>query len=767
MRNWIKLIAATTAMVMPATAVLASDGSVAAPQPAFKTYPARPQAPAQAPNILIVLTDDVGFGASSTFGGLIPMPNYDALAAQGVRYNNFHTTAMCSPTRAALLTGRNHHRVGFGAISEVSIDAPGYNASIPKTAATIGQVLKAHGYDTSWFGKNHNTPPWDLTPYGPFDRWPLGLGFDYFYGFNGPATSQFAPILTENLNTIRPYIGKPDYILDRDTADHAIQWLGGQKSLRPDAPFLMYWSPGTAHGPQQAPKEWIAKFRGKFDMGWDKLRVEIFKRQKAMGVIPKNARLNPREAAPPAWDSLTPEQQKVSARMMEVYAAQLAFFDDQFGRVIGELKRLGEYDNTLIIYVQGDNGSSEEAGPRGTNNEYASMNNNDPEWDQMIGKEDSLGGPHSAGVYQAGWAYAMNTPFQYSKQVASHLGGTMNGMVVSWPGHVADQRQTRGQFTHVIDIAPTVYEAIGITPPTQMNGVDQMPIDGVSFAYTFREAKAANRHTEQYFELMGNRGFYKDGWLANTVPARPTWDHSPTHVDPLAFKWELYDLNWDYSQSVNLAARHPEKLAALQADFETAAKANNVFPLTSDFFSRLDARFRPSILGGRNSVTYYPSTARFNYGAFPSLMRTGWSASAQVDVPSAGGDGTLVAQGGWAMGWGLFVINGKPVFLYDPSDHDTAIRLSGSESLSPGTHSIMGRFVPDAMPGRGGTLELSVDGKEVARQTTPMSSSFLGLAGSVGQLGDESVADDMELPFAYQGRLLSVTISQEKETGAR
>ncbi|MPT49226.1 MAG: arylsulfatase [Sphingobium sp.] len=732
-----------------------------APQ-AFKTFPVRPEAPAHAPNIIVIMTDDVGFAASSTFGGPVPMPTYDALAKQGLRYNNFHTTAMCSPTRAALLTGRNHHRVGFGAISEVSLDLPGYNATIPASAATIGQVLKANGYDTSWFGKNHNTPPWETSPFGPFDRWPLGLGFDYFYGFNGPATSQFDPILTENLNSIRPSVGKPDYVLDKDLADQAIAWLGRQKSLRPDAPFLLYYAPGTAHGPHQAPKEWIEKFHGQFDMGWDKLRADIFRRQKAMGVIPKDAKLNPRADTLAAWDTLTPEQQKVSARMMEVYAAQLAYFDAQLGRVVDELKRLGEYDNTLILYVQGDNGASQEAGPRGTNNEYASMNNNDPQWADMIGKEDSFGGRESAGVYQAGWGYALNTPFQWSKQVASHLGGTMNAMVVSWPAKIKDGGTIRPQFTHVIDVAPTIYEAIGITPPARLNNSDQMPFDGISFAYSFKDARAPSRHREQYFELMGNRGFYRDGWFANTVPPRPTWDHSPTRSDPENYKWELYNLNIDYSQSKDLAASNPQKLEELKAAFTEAAQQNNVFPLQADFFSRLDSRLRPSILKGRKSVTYYPGDTRYAPGSFPSLAGTGWQASADIEVPNAPADGTLIAQGSWGNGWGLFITDGKPVFFYRASDHNPDAKLVGTNKLTPGKHVITARFVPDAKPKRGGTLSLSIDGKEVATQPIEMSSTFLGQSATVGMLGEEAIMKGLEPPFVYQGKLNSVTVSTDK-----
>ena len=648
------LLAAAASLALCSTGVHAQPADAPAPASTdFKTFPKEPQAPKGAPNVLLIMTDDVGFGVSSTFGGPVPTPNYDALAAHGLRYNNFFTAAMCSPTRAALLTGRNHHHVGFGGLGDVAVDTPGYNGVIPDSAATIGKVLQDNGYDTSWFGKNHNTPPWENTPFGPFKRWPLGLGFSYFYGFNGAASDQFAPILVENVNTIRPFLGHPDYILDRDLADHAIQWLDLHQSIRSDRPFLMYYAPGSAHGPNQAPKDWIAKFHGKFDMGWDKLREEISQRQKAMGIIPKDARLTARPDSLPAWDSLTPEQKRISARMMEVHAAQLAFFDDQMGRVVAELKRLGQYDNTLIVYIQGDNGASQELGPEGSNNTLASMNDNDPSWADMAATIDDYGGPHSQGVYQAGWAFAMNTPFPWSKEVASHLGGLKDGMVVSWPARIAGHGEVRPQFTHAIDVAPTIYEAIGITPPKEVDGIEQMPLDGVSFAETFTNASVPSRHHEQYFEMLGNRGFYKDGWWASTVPPRPPWVRGPETVPPQDYKWQLFNLNTDFSQSTDLSGRYPEKLAELKADFEEAAKKNNVYPLQTDFIGSLNsASSRPSVIGGRNSITYYPGPTRYVPGTFPAYGRHPWTAEAVIDVPAAGGDGTLVAQGGWPMGWG-------------------------------------------------------------------------------------------------------------------
>jgi arylsulfatase len=742
-------------------APLSAQGTTASsPQAAFKTFPAQPRAPKGAPNVLVVMTDDVGYAATSTFGGPVPMPNYDSIAAGGLRYNSFYTASMCSPTRAALLTGRNHHRVGFGSLGDVAVDEPGYNGVFPASAATIGQVLKANGYDTSWFGKNHNTPPWENTPFGPFDRWPIGLGFDYFYGFHGAGTDQFAPNLIENVNTIRPFVGKPDYVLDRDLADHAIQWIRLRKSVHPDRPFLIYYAPGTAHGPTQAPKEWIEKFRGKFDQGWDKLHQEIFQRQKAMGIIPKNARANARPRELPAWDTLTPEQKRVSARMMEVHAAQLAFFDTQMGRVTDELKRLGEYDNTLIIYIQGDNGASQELGPVGSNNTPASMNNNEPSWRELAGKIDSFGGPQSFGVYQAGWAFALDTPFQWSKEIASHLGGLKDGMVVSWPKRIAAKGEVRQQFTHAVDIAPTIYEAIGIRPPAEVNGKPQMPLDGVSFAYSFTQADAPSRHTEQYFEMLGHRAFYKDGWIASTTPPQPSWIRAPASIPAEKYAWELYNLNDDFSQSIDLAKKYPEKLAELRRGFDAAAKANNVYPFLTDFMGRLNGPAgRPSILGGAREATYYPGPARYTPGMFPAFGPNPWTATATVDVPAGGADGTLVAQGGWAIGWGLFVVDGKPVFFYRGSDHDPDVRIEGATPLAPGRHVIEGRLVPGGPGSPGAELTLAVDGTIVGTQRSATRWTFIGQPGAVGITGDQQVLPGHQPPFAYGGALDNVRIA--------
>jgi arylsulfatase len=695
-----------------AAAALNAPLTAAAPE-AWRNYPVRPRPAKGAPNILLVMTDDVGFGASSTFGGPIPTPTFDALAQAGLRYTAFHTTAMCSPSRAALLTGRNHHAVGFGAIADVSIDEPGYTASIPKSAATIGRVLHDAGYDTAWFGKNHNTPGWELGPMGPFDRWPNGLGFDYFYGFNAAMTDQRSPTLTENRNPVRPPNG-PDYYLDRDLDDHLIHWLEVQHAEDADRPFLAYLAPGTMHSPQQAPPDWIARFKGRFDQGWDAMREQTFARQKAMGIVPANARISPRPAAMPAWDSLTADQKRLYARMMEVGAAQLAHMDAQFGRVIDTLRRSGQLDNTLIIFIQGDNGASLET-YQGSTNESRGFLNMWEDDSEMMGKLSVLGSAATAGQYPVGWAWAMNTPYPWGKQVASHLGGLRDGMVVSWPARIHQTGQFRTQFTHLIDIAPTLYEAAGVTPPIAVDGATQQPIDGISFAYSFDHADAPERHREQYFEMLGNRSFYRDGWLASTTPGAPPWKFAK--IDPTGFGWELYDLRHDFTQSDNLAARYPAKLAELQQAFDEAAKRNHVYPLTSDLLGRsIDRSLRPDILPAHADRTFYPGDTRYPIGGWPALG-IGWRSIASVRTQSGADEGPIFGQGTRFGGITLALDHGVPVLDYDPSGRPAErILLKASRPLPPGDHKITVAVEGATAPFR---LALSVDGQEQASAPLP------------------------------------------------
>ncbi len=711
------LIGALTCSAAPTLA----QNAPAPSEPHWKYYPQEPEAPAGAPNVLLIMTDDVGFAASSTFGGPVPTPTFDQLAKEGLRYNEFHTTAMCSPTRAALLTGRNHHAVGNGGIADVSMDEPGYTSGFPKSAATIAKVLKLNGYDTSMYGKNHNTPTWQNSVVGPFDNWPNAWGFDYFYGFNAPFADQFHPDLVENRNYVRPPDEK-DYILDKDLTDHLIHWLQIQHNLHPDHPFFAYFASGSTHTPHMALQSWIDKFKGKFDEGWDKMREASFARQKKLGVIPANAVLTPRPKGLPAWDSLSPELQHAYARTMEVAAAQLAFFDHEMGRVIADLKQSGELDNTMIIYIQGDNGASMED-MHGSNNELGG-----PETDaQIIKYIGEHGGPNSFAAYPAGWAWATNAPFQWGKRVASHLGGLRDGMVISWADGIKQVGQIRSQFSHVIDIAPTIYEAAHITPPKEVDGVKQQPIDGTSMVYTFDHPDAPTRHREQYFEMLGNRAYYKDGWMASTIPGIPPWTSSST-IDPNTFKWALYDLNTDYSQSKDVSAEHPKMLADLEKDFDKAAKKYHVYPLHANLGGMMGPQYRPSLLGNRESYTYYPGDTRYTGVSFPSLF-PGREMIAKVHVDSGKADGPIVVQGDLLGGAALVLDEGKPTYINNPSGHQPVLRLQASKALTPGDHEIVLKVTPGPAPKpesgppsalplgprRGAKIQILVDGKEVAQ----------------------------------------------------
>ena len=719
-------------------------------------YAPAPRAPQGAPNVLVVMTDDVGFAASSTFGGPIPTPTFDAEAAQGLRYNRFHTTALCSPTRAALLTGRNHHAVGAGVIQELATGYPGYNSVIPKSAATFAEVLRLNGYATAQFGKNHNTPDWQTGPAGPFDNWPNGLGFDYFYGFNAGESDQWSPALVENRNPVEPPADDPDYILDRDLADHAIAWLRMQKTQQPDKPLLVYFAPGSTHAPLQAPKAWIDRFKGRFDEGWDKLREETFARQKALGVIPADAVLTPRPPEIPAWDSLSPEEKKVSARLMEVYAAMLAHADYQIGRVINELRAEGELDNTIVVYIQGDNGASAEGGLTGTGSDIAGLNGVPFPPSQILERLDHMGDRTTSPHYPAGFAWAMDTPFQWMKQIASHLGGLRTGMVIAWPDHIKAKGEIRSQFTHVIDIAPTLYDAIGIKPPSVVNGARQQPIEGVSLVPTFASAKAPEVRKTQYFEMFGNRALYKHGWIASTHPLRLPWVRTTKGFDADSFKWELYDLRTDYSQSHDLAKEQPAKLKEMQAAFLAEAKAHKVLPIDPRSLERMPQAQRPYLMNGRTDFTFYPGP-RLHDSAFPELKNKSWTMTATVDVAGPGVQGVIAAQGGHSAGWALVAFDGRPSFIYNFfALKGRTLRLSADKPLTAGRHEIAVDFQYDGGGvGKGATIVLKVDGAEAARgreaQTVPgwWPTEGVGIGRDVGT----PVVEDYRVPFPFTGRI--------------
>lgn len=737
-----------------AAGVLALGAPLSAHAEPLAGYPEQRVAPKGAPNVLLIMTDDVGFGASSTFGGPIPTPTFDRLAAAGVRFNRFHTTALCSPTRAALLTGRNHHSVGSGSITELATGHPGYNSVIPASAATIGRVLRDNGYSTSWFGKNHNTPDWETGPAGPFERWPTGLGFEHFYGFNGGDTDQYAPALIENTGTVEPPTRDPSYILDKDLADHAVSWLRAQHATSPDKPFLLYLAPGTAHAPHHAPRPWIDRFKGQFDQGWDRMREETFARQKAAGIIPADAELTPRPAEVPAWDAVTPDERRLYARMMEVYAAALAHCDDQIGRVVAELERSGQLQNTIVIYIQGDNGASAEGSLQGSANEAARFNGQPESLPFLLSRIDQLGGPQAFNHYPVGWAWAMNSPFQWTKQVASHLGGTRNGMVMAWPGHIDQPGGVRAQFTHVVDIAPTIYEAIGIKPPKSVDGVSQQPIEGLSLLYALNKPDAPERHTTQYFEMFGNRALYRDGWMAATTPRRAPWVLTAGKIDPADFDWELYDLRGDYSQARNLAAADAKQLTALKAAFEREAEAHNVNPMSASAAERFALSLRPYPLNGRTDLTFFPGEARYPNGAFPDLKNRSWSLKARL---TAAGDesGVVITQGGRFGGWGLVVRQGKPAFVYRTTEQPQDLTvIAAGQAIAPGTHEVEVVFDYDGGgPGRGGAITLKVDGGVQAqgRLSRTLPAIFPIEGASIGHDTGTPIVEDIQMPGALGG----------------
>jgi arylsulfatase A-like enzyme len=734
-------------------------------------FPKGVEAPKGAPNVLLILTDDVGFGASSTFGGPIRTPNFQRLADSGLRYNMFHTTALCSPTRAALITGRNHHSVASGVITEMATGYPGYNSIVPKSAGSVGEVLKENGYNTSWFGKMHNVPDWMSSQAGPFDLWPSGLGFEYFYGFIGGDSDQWHPALYENTMPIEPYLGKPDYILDHDLADKAINWMEMQHALAPTRPWFLYYATGTAHAPHQAPKEWIAKYKGQFDQGWDKVREETLARQIKLGVVPADTQLTKRPDEIPAWDTLSADQKRLYAHMMEVYAGALSYADDQIGRVLDAVEESGQRDNTLVFFIMGDNGASAEGSMQGTTNEIGTGGNGVTEsLPFLLSMMDQLGGPSTYNHYPVGWAHAMDSPMQWTKQVASHFGGTRNGMVISWPAKITDKGGLRQQFASVIDIVPTIYAASGITPPKMLDGVEQKPIEGTSLVYTFADAKAPTRHTTQYFELVGNRAIYKDGWMASTTPLRLPWINSGFEPNPDDFKWELYNVNKDFSQANNLAAENPEKLKELQAAFDVEAKKYNVYPLDSSFASRADPAIRPSLTRGRNEFTYYPGMIRIPEGSAPNFKNKSWAVAAEVTVPESGASGVLATIGGNFGGWVLLMQDSKPEFVYAYSNQpEHKFRIVSDQQVPAGNHVVRFAFKYDGGGiGKGATGILFVDGKQVAQGQIPKTIPIRFSLDETFDVGEDTgtpVVEDYvdKMPFQFTGTLKKFVVVLEPE----
>ena len=747
---------AVTAMTFPVAAAPGRSLAQAGPP----AWPAAPVARADAPNVLVIMTDDVGFGSSSTFGGPVPTPTFDALAREGLRYNQFNTTALCSPTRAALLTGHIPNNAEMGTLTNTPTSYDGYTGIIPRSTATVAWVLHDNGYATAAFGKWHLTPEWETSRIGPFDRWPTGMGFDHFYGFLAGSTDQFAPGLYEDTLPIDPPADDPDYILDRDLADRTIGWIRGQHAIAPDRPFLAYYATGTAHGPLQAPREWLVRFRGKFDGGWDAMREEIFARQKQLGVIPANAVLTARPAALPAWTSLTPDQKQFASRLMESYAAALSHADYQIGRIVQSLKDSGQYENTLIIYIQGDNGSSGEGGLSGLVDELSMVDGTPESPEFQKSRIDDLGGPRAYAAYPAGWGWAMNTPFQYYKQVASHLGGVRNGMVMSWPRRIKDAGGLRTQFHYVSDIMPTILDVAGVKAPRSVDGVAQKPIDGVSMTYSFDSATAPSHRRAQVFAMAGNFGVYHDGWWAGTSPVKPPWDLlKPGNTTLGGRTWELYNLDQDFSQARNLAGSDPVRLVQLQKLFLAEAGRNRIAP---DREASEGSAGRPSLAKGRNLFIYAPGSTRIPENAAPSTLGRSFTITADVELPQQAVNGVLATQGGRFGGYSFYVKNGRPVFHYNAIGPRQYV-IAANEQLTAGAHKISASFSADRPErGSGGSLTLAVDGKPIAQgriEATLKGWISLSEGLDVGEDRLTPIGDDYAIENNwFSGKLNSVSI---------
>jgi len=682
------------------------------------------KAPDGAPNVLIILIDDMGFGMSSAFGGPVHMPTVDQLASEGLRYNQFHTTALCSPTRTALLSGRNHHMNNMGSITETATAFPGYTGQRPNNVAPLAEMLRLNGYSTAFFGKNHETAAWEVSPSGPTDRWPTRSGFDEFYGFIGGETNQWAPLIYQGLNQVETP-DDPNYHFMTDMTDHAVAWVRFQKSLTPDKPFLLYFAPGATHAPHHVPKEWIPKYKGKFDQGWDKLREETLARQIALGVVPAGTKLAPKPEAIKDWETLSADEKRLFAHQMEVYAAFGEFADTETGRLIDAIRDVGQLDDTLVFYIVGDNGTSAEGGMNGLYNESTYFNGVAETVQEQLKHIDDWGGPSTYPHMAAGWAIAGDTPFTWAKQVASNFGGTRNGMVVRWPGHIKAKAEVRSQFHHVIDVAPTVLEAVGLPEPKSVNGTVQAPIEGVSMVYSFDNAAAAGRHKTQYFEMIGNRAIYSDGWFAAVIHKAP-WEPKP-RATLENDRWELYDTRTDFSLSNDLAAKDPAKLKQLQDLFMVEAKKYRVLPIDDRSIERLNPKLagRPDLMGDRTSLTLFEGMKGISENAFLNIKNRSHSITAEVEIPNGGANGVILAQGGRFGGWSLYLKDGKPSYTYNYLGLSQS-SVVASRSLPAGKATIRFDFAYDGGGmGKGGTATLSVNGSKVADGRIPNTQAMI------------------------------------------
>jgi arylsulfatase A-like enzyme len=727
-------------------------------------YPAITQLrpPKGAPNVMVILIDDAGFGSSSAFGGPCATPNFEKLAADGLKYNRFHTTALCSPSRQALLTGRNHHTVGMGGITEIASGSPGYNSILPNTCSPLARTLKLNGYATAQFGKCHEVPVWETSPAGPFDAWPTGGGgFEYFYGFIGGEAHQWYPSLYEG--TIPVEVKKtPEegYHLMDDMTNKAINWIGQQKALIPDKPFFVYFAPGATHAPHHVPKEWADKYKGKFDQGWDKLREETFARQKKLGVIPPDCQLTPRHKEIPSWDEMPAALKPVLAREMEVYAGFMEFTDHHVGRLIDSVEKLGLLDDTLIYLIIGDNGASAEGTLNGTYNEMINFNGasalETPEF--LMARLDKLGGPESYNHYAVGWAHALNTPYQWTKQVASHWGGTRNGTIIHWPKGIQGKGELRTQFHHLIDVAPTILELAGLPQPLSVNGVQQHPIEGVSMAYSLNDAKAAERHETQYFEMFGNRGIYHKGWTAVTRHKTP-WilvgEVTPAFDDD---NWELYDTGKDWSQANNLAKQMPEKLHELQRLWLIEAVRYNVLPLDDNLSARLnaDTAGRPVLIKGKSQVLF-GSMGRLSENSVVNIKNKSHSVTAGITVPSQPAEGVIIAQGGNIGGWSLYAKGGKLKYCYNLLGINYFYAES-TTALPAGDHQVRMEFKYAAGGlGKGGIVSLFVDGKKVGEGNVAATAAMIFSADDGCDVGVDT-ASPVSPDYSSRGNEFNGTV---------
>jgi arylsulfatase A-like enzyme len=740
--------------------------------------------PKGAPNVLLIITDDSGFGVPSTFGGVIPTPTMDRIAQMGLRYNRMFSTALCSPTRAALITGRNHHSVGFGVISEQSTGYPGYNSIIPKDKATIGRILKDNGYATAWFGKDHNVPAFAASQAGPFDEWPIGMGFEYFYGFIGGDANQWQPNLFRNTTQIYPFEGKPGWNLVTGMADDAIDYMNRMHQIQPDKPLFIKYAPGATHAPHHPTKEWVDKISKMhlFDAGWNKLREQIFANQKRLGVIPKDAKLPPwPKDVLKEWDSLSAEEKKLYIRQADVFAAYSAYNDHEIGRVVQAFEDLGKLDNTLIIYINGDNGTSAEGGPQGTPNEVAFFNGlSELPIAVQMKFYDVWGTEQTYNHMSAGWSWAFDTPFPWFKQNASQLGGVNQNMVVSWPARIKDAGGLRQQFVHVIDVVPTILEAAGLHAPEVVDGIRQAPIEGTSFAYTFDRANAnvPSRHRTQYFEMMGQWALYHDGWFLSTKVNRAPWQaFGPANPDPLNKQvLNLYDLNTDFNQTTDVAAQHPDMVKEMKQEFIAEAKKYQVFPMDASVAGRIVAP-RPNITAGRTEFVYTRPMVGLPQGDSPMLLNASYTIKADLDVPQGGAEGMILTSGGRFGGYGFYLLKGKPVFLWNLVDLERQ-KWSGDEALPPGHNVVEFDFKYDGIGagtlafndfsglGRSGTGTLKVNGKVVATQKMPKTLPMILQWDESFDIGSDTLTGvndaDYKPPFTLTGKLNKLTINVDR-----